>query len=139
MTTESAQDFIDKKSQQKLPIYFKTVDIGRQGKYRWVIEARTFRVQTNYPEKVFVIERLRLFGFEGTVWRPREMVEDKGDIEYRLGYFIKARNGKVAGKWVWGQYCPLVPAPDFWPLMEQAVAEGTIRPKGTFEPPSLQH
>ena len=40
-------------------------DIGRQGKRLWAREAWTWLVQSNYPEKMFVIERLRYLELVG--------------------------------------------------------------------------
>lgn len=42
-------------------------DIGRQGHHHWLREAWTFKVQDSLPEKVFVIERLRLTSHQGSL------------------------------------------------------------------------
>jgi hypothetical protein len=46
--------------------------------------------------------------------------------EYRLGYFIVGKNGRAAGRWVWGQYSPMIRAQDLMPLLVTALGEGTL-------------
>lgn len=123
----TADEFIFKKHKNfaKNPI-IKVKDIGREGKHYFYREAWTFSVQSDLPEKVFVIERLRKESTEGSLaynnWK-------KGDIEYRIGYYIIGRIGRARGKWVWGQFCPLIPASDLMTLLEQAKKEGVILPR----------
>jgi len=116
---ESAGDFIQRKQQEPLRVW-RAKDIGRQGYTKRVTEARTFMVQSNLPEKVYMFERKRQEGLTGNVTHPR-----KGSIEYRIGYFIVGKNGNAQGRWTWGQYCPLIPAEDFWKLIALARKEGT--------------
>lgn len=101
-----------------------TKDIGRQARHYWKREAWTFMPQHNLKEKVFVIERLRRVKVEGTSAHPR--TAKTGDIEYRVGYYIIGKNGSAKGKWTWGQFCPLIPGPDFPKLITKAKKEGTI-------------
>ncbi len=120
----TADEFITKKNKDfdKNPVIM-VKDIGREGKHYFHREAWTFAVQSDLPEKVFVIERLRKESTEGTLaysnWR-------KGDIEYRIGYYIVGRIGKARGNWIWGQFCPMIPARDLITLLEQAKKEGVI-------------
>lgn len=127
---ESAEDFIKRKKEdfekvkkQGSSIPFK--DIGRQGKWHFIREAATFMKQHNYSNKVFVIERLRKESISGRIniainWK-------KGDIEYRIGYYVVGKIGRAKNKWVWGQYCPLIPSQDFHKLFLKARKEGTIK------------
>ncbi len=98
-------------------------DIGREGRHYFYREAWTFRVQSDQPIKVFIVERLRKESTEGTLaygnWH-------KGDIEYRIGYYIVGRIGKAKGRWVWGQFCPMIPANDLTLLLDQAKKERVI-------------
>ena len=66
--------------------------------------------QYNVPEKVFVIERLREIRYQDRLARrpARRFVFRKGDIEYRIGYYVAGRIGKMRGRWAWGQFCPLI-------------------------------
>jgi hypothetical protein len=120
VSPETASGFIARQKARG-PREVKTKDIGRKGSLIWTIEAETYRGQTNYPLKVFVVQRLRLTEVRGDRLRA-EIGADLGDIEYRIGYYI------VSGtdKWWWGQYCPFIPKDDFEPLLEQARVEGTI-------------
>jgi hypothetical protein len=122
---ETADEFIKRKtdefSKNKL---IEIKDIGRSGKHFLAREAWTFMPQGNLGDKVFVIERFRKESTEGKIaytdsWK-------KGDIEYRIGYFIIGKIGKAAGRWVWGQYCPLIPHEDLDKLLSKARQEGTL-------------
>ena len=50
----------------------------------------------------------------------------KNNIEYRIGYFIRGKIRRAKGKWVWGQYCPLIPHEDLISLMRKAKKEKVI-------------
>ena len=120
MPSETAAEFIARqKARGQRQV--KAKDIGRKGALVWNIEAETYREQTNYPLKVFVVQRLRLVEVQGDRLRA-EMGSQVDDIEYRVGYYIVSGTGK----WWWGQYCPLIPEKDFAPLLEQARREQTI-------------
>lgn len=79
--------------------------------------------QSSYPEKVFVIERLRHVGDEGTI---PPMNSENDSCEYRIAYYIVGKMGSRLGKWTWGQYCPFIPVKDFHRLIRVAEDEGTI-------------
>jgi hypothetical protein len=51
---------------------------------------------------------------------------DDGPIQARLGYYIIAKKGSVRGKWVWGQYAPLLSMRDLKAVMKQAKKKGWI-------------
>jgi hypothetical protein len=100
---EPAARFIARKKAElpSKPIYAK--DIGREARLKWRREAVTLRVQSNHPQKVFMIERLRLEGIVGTPLR--QAGARVGDVEYRFGYYTVSRSDK----WWWGQYALLSP------------------------------
>jgi hypothetical protein len=118
--TETASEFIERQKTRLPGSVFKAKDIGRAGHTYWRCEAATLREQSNLPQKVYVVMRIRLERVEGT--RFYEGGAQVGDIEYRLGYYTIARNGK----WWWGQYALMIPHADFAPLLEQARSEGTL-------------
>ncbi|KKQ71440.1 MAG: hypothetical protein UT33_C0009G0031 [Candidatus Peregrinibacteria bacterium GW2011_GWC2_39_14] len=121
---ESSQQFISRKNQEytkKKPIKMK--DISRKGKHIFEREAWTFMTQHNLEEKVFVIERLRRIGIEG---ENTHKYLKAGDVEYRIGYYMIGKNGKVKGKWTWGQYCPMIPQEDFKKLIDKAIKDKVI-------------
>jgi len=122
---ETCLEFIEKKQKQfdKNRI-IKVKDIGRKGNHFWYREAWTFLPQSNLSEKVFVIERLRKESYDGNL--AHEDSWKKGDIEYRIGYFIVGKIGRTQGKWIWGQFCPLIPASDLKLLLEKATKEGVL-------------
>ena len=125
---ETAEEFIKRKDEQfnrelnedKL-IPFK--DITRKGKFYFKREDWIILQQHNYPEKVFVFEKLKWIKSDV---RGNSGSKSEGDIEYRLGYFIVGKIGNRRGKWTWGQYCPLIPIKDFQKLMKLAKEKGVI-------------
>lgn len=124
---ESYKEFIERKNKRfaaskNKPIGMK--DIGRKGRFFFVREAWTFMPQFNLKEKVFVIERLRNNGFLGKITHDKNY--KNGGIEYRVGYYIVGKIGRAKGKWVWGQFCPLIPQVDFDKLIKKAKKEKTI-------------
>jgi len=125
---ETYQQFIKRKKEQfeeERERAIKMKDIGRKGKIVFKKEAWTFLVQHNLPQKVFIIERLRKEKYEGRNAYPKSW--KVGDIEYRICYYIVGKNGKAKNKWVWGQFCPLIPHKDFDKLIKKAKKEGTIK------------
>jgi len=122
---ESAQEFIKRKdSQFRENSLIPMKDIGRKGKVHFRREAWTFMLQSNFSDKVFILERLRKEGFAGEL--AYKNTWKKGDIEYRLGYFIVGKIGRANGRWIWGQFCPLIPGDDFLRLIDKAKTEGVI-------------
>lgn len=121
---ETYQEFINRKNndfKKTAPKPFK--DIGRKGSQGFKREAWTFMVQHNLKNKVFIIERLKRVEFTGENTHPDLKI---GDIEYRLGYYIVGQIGRAKNKWVWGQFCPLIPSKDFNKLLEKARRERTL-------------
>ena len=124
-TPETVEEFIRRKSdnfQENRIIKIK--DIGRKGYHFFLREAWTFMPQSNLADKVFFIERLRKDSTDGELAYTDSWV--KGDIEYRIGYFIVGKIGRTMGKWIWGQFCPLIPKEDLDKLLAKAKEEGTL-------------
>ena len=69
-------------------------DIGQAGYSNWECEAVTLMEQTDYPQKVFVVMRIRLAEIHGE--RFYDNGEPIGVIQYRLGYYTVTRNGGAA-------------------------------------------
>jgi len=121
---ETASEFIKKKDKHfREHNTIKVKDIGRAGVHYFIREAWTFLVQSNLKEKVFVIERLRK---ESTAGKLAYDNWKKGDIEYRIGYYIVGKVGRAKGKWIWGQFCPLIPKNDLKTLLIKAKREKTL-------------
>ena len=117
---ESAEEFIKRneeefKKNKNKPISFK--DIGRKGRHLVIREAWVFMKQSNQPNKVFIFERLRKHSIEG---KSAYITSAVGSLEYRFGYYILGKIGKMNGRWTWGQYCPLIPTEDFKKLIKLA-------------------
>jgi len=118
-----AEEFIPLKKQHLLGRHLKTKDVGRAGTEVWECEAVTMVVQSNHPEKVFSVERLRLVRVEGTRLHPGGPQVDAR--EYRFGYWIVSRRDR----WWWGQYAPFIPQQDLAALLDNAREDGTILPE----------
>ncbi len=123
---ESSAEFIYRKEKQfekekSQPIRMK--DIGRKGKLVFRRVAWTFMPQTNLDKKVFVVERFIKEKKEG------EHAYDgweEGGVEYRFGYFIVGQIGRAKDKWIWGQFCPIIPHEDLEKLLKKSKKEKTI-------------
>ncbi len=118
---ETADEFIERKNKKFLEDKnkpMKVKDIGRRGKINWIREDWIFMPQTNYPEKVFVVERFRRDIIEGKT--ANKFGSKLGDIEYRIGYYIVGKIGNKKGKWTWGQYCLIIPKEDLDKLIKLA-------------------
>jgi len=70
------------------------------------------QVQSTYPGKVIFLQRIQF--------------ENDSRIELRLGYYIMGKKPSNAGKWVWGQYAPMMPAKDFQAIVRKAIEKGWI-------------
>ena len=123
--TESVASFIKRKNREfDVEKRIEMKDIGRKGKFHFEREAWVFLPQGNLNEKVFIFERLRKVGHAGTLAYGEAWKRD--EREYRIGYFIVGKNGRAKGRWVWGQFCPLIPIPDFGKLISKAKRKGVI-------------
>jgi len=111
-----------KKKDQKRTV--KTKDIGRNATVHFEVQSITKMQQANNPEKYFVIERIKRKKVKGELAHP-EYVKEEG-VEYRIGYYIVGKNGRMKGRWTWGQFTPMIPVEDFWNLINKAKKEGTI-------------
>ena len=86
--------------QRKINLKSKTAirDIGEMAKHLFRCEAFVYLQQSNSPEKFFVFERLVRDSIIGMSYAGQLK---KGDIEYRISYYIISRkpNAKTFGKW----------------------------------------
>ncbi len=120
---ESAQDFIQRKNEQFKKELEKNKqvsmkDIGRRGTLKFIREKWFFLPATNLPNaKVFRIEKLRKAKAEGELAYPEAWRE--GDVEYRVGYYMIGKIGRAKNKWVWGQFCPIIPVGDLEKIIKQ--------------------
>lgn len=124
---ETAQKFIKRKKQQFRDDKDKLIgmkDIGRKGRFYFIKEAITLMIQSNLDRKVFIIERLRKEKIDGII--AHKSSNKIGDIEYRVGYYIVGKIGRAKDRWIWGQFCPLIPKKDFDKLIKKAKEEGTV-------------
>ena len=121
-----AEEFIKQKDSQfrKNLSLIPMKDIGRKGKFYFKREAWTFLPQCNLDKKVFVFERLRKVKYQGSVAFRSSWKKD--DLEYRIGYFIVGKIGRAKNRWIWGQFCPLIPVEDFEKLLRKARKEKVL-------------
>jgi len=50
--------------------------------------------------------------------KMRFIEEDR--IEFRFGYYMIGMKPKARGRWVWGQFCLLIPQEDLMVILEEA-------------------
>jgi hypothetical protein len=48
------------------------------------------------------------------------MFLEEDRVEYRFGYYMIGLKPKARGRWVWGQFCLLIPQQDLMFLLEEA-------------------
>jgi hypothetical protein len=89
----NAREFIEAAKAKPRPIRRKFKDIGQQGYFICELEAVTFMPQSDLPEKIFMLERMKWLGTEGTILYPSE--RPVGRVQYRLGYYMKAEKRQV--------------------------------------------
>ena len=96
-------------------------DINRIAKHEFECKDFVEMEQSNNPEKYFIFERLERVSINGI---PYNKKLKKGDIEYRISYYIVSRknpeNLKHYGKWRHGQNSLMIPSNDFTKLIELA-------------------
>lgn len=119
MRIESFGNFIKRKKK----VLIKMKDISRNGFYFFEREAITYMPQYNLKEKYYVIERMKLVKTEGVITNKNNKI---GDIEYRIGYYIVGKIGRGKNRWMWGQFCPMIPDDDFTKLFKKAEKERVI-------------
>jgi hypothetical protein len=117
----TADEFITERNREWAAEREIRAERGRRGIQKWERLKWTFMVQSNLPQKVFVIQQIRMLSAESE--RPGGGGSKVGDIEYYFGYYIEGRDGY----WHWGRAAPMIPEADLTPLLEKARAEGTIR------------
>ncbi len=100
---------------------FVAAAIGHENvKNQWRIDAETFLPQTNMPEnKVVFVQRIKLVG---TLGGRKGIGAKVGDVEYRIGYYMRDKRGK----WIFSRNPAHITPDDRKTLERNAVAEGTI-------------
>jgi hypothetical protein len=78
------------------------------------IEDEIIRPQGNSDRKIIVLQRMRF------------LEEDR--IEFRFGYYMIGLKPKTRGRWVWGQFCLLIPEEDLLALLQEARRRGWFQP-----------
>ena len=68
--------------------------------------------QSDYPDKMFYLRKVQF--------------RHDHRIEFRLCYWIKGKKPKAAGKWVFGQYAPFMPAEDSQAIIGTAIEKGWV-------------
>lgn len=71
------------------------------------------------------MQRLRSMGVTGR--RAYSGGARAGDVEYRFGYWMLGQIGRARGRWVWGQFSPMISERDLDGLLAKAKADRTIR------------
>ena len=77
--------------------------------YNFAITDEIHRPQKGNQNKLLCLQRLKF---------------DEWGEEIRLGYYIIGKKPKMRGRWVWGQYCTMMPMSDFKALIRSAEKRG---------------
>jgi hypothetical protein len=72
------------------------------------------------------IRRIASDSQDGAFYLQRIEYEEDKRIEIRFGYYIIGKKEGRKGKWVWGQYSPMLPIIDFKWLIEEAKKKGWL-------------
>lgn len=76
----------------------------------FVITDEIRRIASDSPNGAFYLQKIEY--------------EENKKIEIRFGYYVIGKKESVKGKWVWGQYAPMLPIDDFKWLIEEAKKKG---------------
>jgi hypothetical protein len=63
---------------------------------------------------------------EMAIYLQKFQYKHDGSIELRFGYYIIGKKPRMAGKWVWGQYAPMIPQADFEQIVRIAQDKGML-------------
>jgi hypothetical protein len=74
------------------------------------IEDEIVRPQTGSDRKLIVFQRMRII--------------EENRVEFRFGYYMIGVKPKARGRWIWGQFCLLIPEEDLLALMDEAKCRG---------------
>jgi hypothetical protein len=78
----------------------------RGAKRYFIIEDEILYKQHNAPNKLIAFQRIRF--------------EEDNRIEYRLGYYMVGVKSGAKGRWVWGQFCLMIPEKDLKIILKKA-------------------
>ena len=80
------------------------------------IEDEIIHPQTNSNRKIIVFQKMRF------------VEEDR--VEFRLGYYMIGVKPRAKGRWVWGQFCLLLPEEDLMAILNEARRRSWFQPEG---------
>jgi len=66
--------------------------------------------QHNNPRKLIAFQQIKF--------------EEDNRIEYRLGYYMVGVKSGAKGRWVWGQFCLMIPEKDLKIILKKAKRKG---------------
>jgi hypothetical protein len=88
----------------------KTKSIDGSPFYYTVVDEEVFPAISN-PQKAFCLHKIR---------------QENGIERFRIGYYMIAHKPRVKGKWVWGQYAPIMTKEEMQMIIEKARARGWL-------------
>ena len=116
--TSSPRTLFLEERKMNLPPY--PCNIGKIGKrvdingvtMKFEIVDEIIRPQSDNPEKLIYLQKLK--------------INDEGEVEYRLAYYIIGKKPRMLGKWVFGQYATMMKPSDLKFIVKEAYARGWI-------------
>ncbi len=77
--------------------------------------------QSDFPErKVFHKGRDEITPIVFHLQKIEFGEDEHKHVQFRFGYYIKGVKKGGLGRWLWGQYAPLIPSADFKVLVQEA-------------------
>ena len=72
----------------------------------WEITDEILEICEGAPHKLLVFQKIKII--------------EQEKIEFRIGYYMIGVKKRTKGRWVWGQYCPMVPSSNLTSLIKKA-------------------
>jgi len=88
----------------------------------FLIEDEIIHRQSNSDRKIIVLQKMKF------------IEEDR--IEFRFGYYMIGLKPKTKGRWVWGQFCLLIPQEDLLFILDEAKRRKWFQPANPQDPRS---
>jgi hypothetical protein len=82
----------------------------------FLIEDEIIHRQSNSERKIIVFQKMRFI--------------EENRVEFRFGYYMIGLKPKARGRWVWGQFCLLIPQEDLMLILDEA------KRRKWFQPPA---
>jgi len=77
-------------------------------------------------EDWLILDEVRVQQNEGKIVALQKLEAKNRMIEFRLGYYMIGKKPKFKDRWVWAQYCPMMPEDVFRQVVQLAKDKGWL-------------